>query len=111
MNNILCVQTHNIRNIFVTAVVNKTADCFNKIVFILVAKINSKKVCEKMEYDLTLEKVLLMCNRNAELLRLVGGTFDSQVASLGRMNKKNWIILKSLQKNVCPVFVLFACRC
>ena len=38
---------------------NKTAECFNNIVFILLAKISSQKVCEKMENNLTLEKVLL----------------------------------------------------
>ena len=45
-----------------------------------------------------LEKILLMFNRNAELLRLVGATFYSKVASLRRMIKKNLIILKSLLK-------------
>ena len=28
----------------------------------------------------TLKKVLQLCNRNAELLRLAGATFDSQAA-------------------------------
>ena len=46
-----------------------------------------------------LEKILVVCNRNAELLRLVGATFDSKVAALRRMRKKNLLILKSLQKN------------
>ena len=32
-----------------------------------------------MENNRTLEKVLLVCNRNAELLRLVGATFNSKV--------------------------------
>ena len=45
-----------------------------------------------MENKSTLEKVLLVCNRKAELLRLIGATFDSKVASRRR------IILKSLQK-------------
>ena len=51
-----------------------------------------------MENNSTLEKILLVFNRNAELLRLVEATFDSKVASLRRMRKKNFIILKSLQK-------------
>ena len=107
MYNILSVQTHNIRNIF-WQLVNKTADCFNSIVFILVAKISSRKVCEKMENNSMLEKVLLICNRNAELLRLVVATFDSKVAFLRRMRKKNFIIRKSLQKKVCNfLFYLF----
>ena len=91
VNNTLSVQTHNICNIYLTAGKNKTADCFNNIVFILVAKISSKKVCEKMV-------MLLVCNRNAELLQLVGATFDSKVALLRKMRKKNFIIMKSLQK-------------
>ena len=35
-----------------------------------------------MDNNSTLEKILLVFNRNAELLRLVGATFDSKVASL-----------------------------
>ena len=50
-----------------------------------------------MEDNSTLEDVLLVRNRNAELLRLVGATIDSKVASLRRMRKKNLIILKNLQ--------------
>ena len=92
VNNILSVQTHNIRNILLTA------DCFNNIVFILVTKSSSKKVCEKMEDNSTLEQVSLVCKSNAELLRLVEATFDSKVASFKRMRKKNLIILKRLQK-------------
>ena len=62
----------------------------------LVAKISSKKVCEKMQNNSTLEKVFLVCKKNADLLRLVGATFDSKVASLRRIRKENLIILKSL---------------
>ena len=83
----------------------------NKIVFILVAKISSKKVCEVMENNPTLEKVFLVCNRNAEPSRLLAATFDSKVAFLRRMRKKNLIILKSLQKKSLPFLVLFVCRC
>ena len=80
---------------------DKTLDCFNNIAFILVATITSKKVCEKRENNSTLEKVLLVCSRNAELLRLVEATFDSKVASLRRIRKKNLIIVKSLQWKIC----------
>ena len=59
----------------------QTANCFNNILFILVAKISSKKVCEKT---------------NVELLRLVGITFDSKLRFLRRMRKKKLIILKTL---------------
>ena len=70
--------------IFFWQLVNKTA------------KISSKKVWEKLENNSMLEKVLLECNLNAELLQLVGATFDSKVACLRRMGKKNLIILKRL---------------
>ena len=84
--------------------------CFNDIVFILVAKIRSKKVCEKMENNSTLEKISLVYNRNTDLLRLVEATFDFKVA-LRSVRKKTLIILKSLQKKCSPFFVLFVCRC
>ena len=64
-----------------------------------------------MENNSTLEKVLLVCNRNAELLQVVGATFDSKVASLRRIRKKNLIILKSFQKKSSPLIVLFDGRC
>ena len=58
------------------------------------------------------KKVLLVWNRNAELLRLLGATFDSKVAFLRTMRNKNVIILKSLQKKkFLPFLVLFVCRC
>ena len=95
MNNILSVQTHTIRNILLTA---GKQHCF------YFGGENSKKVCEKMENS-TLKRVLLVCNRYAELLRLVEATFDSEVASFKR--KKNLIIMKRLQKKVRNFFVLF----
>ena len=50
-----------------------------------------------MENNLKLEKAL------------VAPTFDSKVAFLRRMRKKNWIILKSLQKKIRHfLFQLFA---
>ena len=62
-----------------------------------------------MENNSTLEKILWVFNRNAELLRLVGATFYSKVASLRRTMKKNFIILKSLLMAIfcfiCFVFV------
>ena len=96
--------------IFFWQLLNKTADCFNNIVFILVAKISSKKVCEKMENNSALDKVLLVCNRNVKVLRLIRTTFDFKVAFLRRMRKKNLLILKSLQKNSLTFFVLYVSR-
>ena len=58
---------HILYAIFFWKLVNKTADCFNNIVFILVAKISSKKVSKEMENNSTLEKVLLVCKRKASL--------------------------------------------
>ena len=75
--------------------------------FILVAKISSKKVYEKMEDNSTLEKVLLVCNRKGELLRLV---VDSKMTFLRSIRKKNLIILKSLQKKNLQFLVLFVFR-
>ena len=72
-------------------------------------KLVTKIVCEKMEKNPTLEKVLLLYNRNVELFRLVGATFDSKVASLRRMRKKNLINLKSLHKKFA--IFLFVCCC
>ena len=63
--NILSVQTHIICNIFLTAGKIKTVNSFNNIAFILVAKISSRKVYEKMENKSTLEQILLVLNRNA----------------------------------------------
>ena len=65
-----------------------------------------------MEIISTLEKVLLVFNRNAELLRLVGATFYSKVASsLRRMMKKNLIILKSLPKRKLLLMAIFCFIC
>ena len=50
---------HIINAIFFWQLVNKTADGFNNIVFILEAKISSIKVCEKMENNSTLERALV----------------------------------------------------
>ena len=92
---------------FLWQLVNVTADCFNNIAFILVKNISSQKVCEKVENNSTLEEVLPVCNRNAELLRLVKATFDSKVVSLRRMRKKNLIILKSHFCFICLALLTF----
>ena len=41
-----------------------------------------------MDNNSSLEQALLVFNRNAELLRLVGTAFESKVASLRRMRKE-----------------------
>ena len=100
MYNILSVQTHtrNIRNIFLTTGKQISWLFQQHCFYFMVAKRSSNKVYEKMKNNSTLKKVLLMCNINAELLRLLGATFDSKVAFLRRMKKKSWIILKRLHK-------------
>ena len=60
-----------------------------------------------MENNSTLEKILFVFNRNAEMLRLVGASFYSKVASIRRMMKKNLIILKSLQKRKLLLMAIF----
>ena len=82
--------------------VNKTADCFNNVV--LVVKISRKNLLKKWK---TTQRRKRSYNRNAKLLRLVGATFYSKVASLKRMMKKNLIILKSFQKKSLSFIVLF----
>ena len=90
----------------------KVCHCFNNIVFILVAKISpKKKFVQKMENYSTLKKVLLVCNSNAELLRLAGAIFDFKVASLRRMRKKNFDNSeKFAEKKFAIFFGLFVCR-
>ena len=68
-----------------------------------------------MENNLTLENILLVYNRNAELLRLVAATFYSKVASFRRMMKKNFDLSeKFAEKKAFAyghfLFYLF-CRC
>ena len=90
----ICVQyftcSDTYAQYFFWQLLNKKADCFNNIVFILVTKISSKNVCGKMENNSTLEKVILVCNSNAELLRLVASTFDFKLTFLTRMRKKKF---------------------
>ena len=64
-----------------------------------------------MENNSTSEKILLVFNRNTELLRLVGATFYFKVASLRRMMKKNLIILKSLQIRKLLLMTIFCFIC
>ena len=87
--------------------VNNNSWLFQQHCFVLVVKISRKNFIEKMENNSTLEKILLVFNRNAELLRLIGETFYSKVASLRRMMKKNFIILKSLQKRKLLLMAIF----
>ena len=43
-----------------------------------------------MENNSKFENFLLICNRNAELLRLVRATFDCKVASLRKIRKEKF---------------------
>ena len=100
---------HIIYSIFFWELVNKTADCFKNIVFILVAKISSKKVCEKMESNSTLEKILLVCNRNAVAVGRSIFWFQS-----GFPQKDEEEIFDNSEKfaeKYLSFFVLFVCNC
>ena len=97
---------HIIYAIFFRQLVNKTADCFNNIVFILVAKIRLKRMWKNGKLLKVGKDLTLVSNRNAEMLRLIGAYFDSKAASLIKMRKKILIFPKSLH-----FFVLFVCRC
>ena len=57
-----------------------------------------------------LENILLVCNRNAELLRLVLTTIDSKVASLRRMRTKNFDNSEKFAEKSLSFFVLLVCR-
>ena len=63
-----------------------------------------------MENNSTLEQVLLVCNRNAELLRLVGAIFYFKVTSLRRMSKKNFDNAEKSAGKSLTFFVSFVCR-
>ena len=53
-----------------------------------------------MENNLMLVKLLLVCNRNAELLRLVETAFDSKDVSFRRLRKINLIIPQIINKQI-----------
>ena len=95
---------HIINAIFFWKLVNKTGDCFNNIVFILLVKISSKKIFKKMENNATLEKVLLVCNKNVAINR---SNFWLQSGFPQKDEKEILIILKSLHKKV----VIFCLIC
>ena len=101
---------HIIWAIFLWQLVNNTADCFNNIVFILVANISTKNVSEKLKKNSTLEQVL-------RVLWLVGATFDSKGASLRRMNSEKFAEKKfAISCFVCSSLLTFkllniSCKC
>ena len=95
---IISVQTHNIRNIFFGSWSTKQLVVSIRLFLFWPRKLIAKKVCEKIVQDSTLEQVLLVFNRNVELLRLVGTAFNSKVVSFRKMRKKNLIILQIINK-------------
>ena len=86
-----------INAIFFWQLVNKTADCFNNIVFILEAKISSIKVCEKMENNSTLERALVAVSSS---------NFRFQ-SGFPQKNEEE----KFDNSEKFAIFVLFVCRC
>ena len=65
------------------------------------AKISSRQGCAKMENNSTMEKVLLACDRNAKLLRLIGATFDFKVDEEEKFDNSEKFAEKSLPLFVC----------
>ena len=100
LSTIFKVFRHIIYAIFIWQLVVKTAGCFNNIVFILVAKISSKKSLWKNGKQFNVDSRLTSVLQQSRLLRLVGTGFDSKVVSLGRMRKKNLIILQIINKQM-----------
>ena len=81
-------------NINIWQLVNKTVNYFNNIVFISVVKNTYKKLIEKMENNSTLKMILLVCQRSAELLRLVGANGRLQSCFSQKDEKEKIIISK-----------------
>ena len=52
-----------------------------------------------------LEKVSLVCNRKAELLMLVGATFDFKVASSQKDDKEKSDNSEKIAEKILPLFV------
>ena len=57
-----------------------------------------------MEINSLLEKVLVVCNRKAEVLRLVGASFDSKITSLKRIRKKKFFKSESFAEKKVAIF-------
>ena len=74
MHNILSVQTYSVCNIFLTAG-KQNSWLFQQYCFYFGGEYKFQLFCENMENNSTLRRVLLVCNRNAELLRLVEDNF------------------------------------
>ena len=104
--------THIIYAIFFWHLVHKTADCFNNIVFILMVKISSKKVCKKMEYNSTLEKVLLVCKQERRAAGVSKSNFWFQSGFSQKDEKEKFDNSEKFAEKSSPFFfVLFVCRC
>ena len=69
------------------------------------AKISSKKDCEKMENNSTLEKVLLVRNRNVKLLRLLEQLLISKCFLSEGLGRKIWSFWKVHRKKVHNFFI------
>ena len=105
VNNILNVHTHNIRKIFLRFC-KQNSWLFQQTLFLFWWRKLVPKKLWKNGKQLNVGKGLTSVR-----LRLVVATFDSKVAYLRGMRKKNLIILSSLQKKSSQFFVLFVCHC
>ena len=84
---------------------------FNNIVFILVVKISSKKVCEKNRKQLNVVLGLTSVTQERRAVAFSRSNFWLQSGFPQKNEKINLIIPESLQKKSSPFFVLFVCRC
>ena len=75
--------------------VNKTANCFNNTVLILVAKISCKKSLWKKW-----KRIQMSLIETPVFAVGIGTAFDSKVISFRRMRKKHFIILQIINKEV-----------
>ena len=67
-----------------------------------------------MKNNLIFEKVLLVCNRNADLLRLVQvveANFDSNIGFSQKDEEEKFVNSDKFAEKNSSLFVLFTCRC
>ena len=97
---------HIIYAIFFWQLVNKPADCFNNIVFILVTKISSKKVCKKMENNLTLENVL----QERWAVTVSRSNFWFQTGFPQKDEEEKFVNSEKFAEKKFAIFISFVCR-
>ena len=108
MYNILSIQTHNICNIF-WQLVNKAADCFNNIVFILLVKISFKKVCEKNGKQHNVVKGLTSTEQERKAVAVSSSNFWSQNGFSQKDKEEKFENSEKFTEKSLKFFVLYIC--